>query len=386
MNISNTISRLSDYIIKENFRGYDPYDILNSWLPFHFTGKWGQAIAIQFQKRNPVNIRPLIGVKKGINPKAMGLLLSAYCSLYEKLREAKYKIISDKIFEWLMDNTSEGYSGNCWGYNFPWVNPGGKLEKYTPSVVVTSFVINGLFDYYQSSRAETAKNAVISSTDYLLKDLGIIDNKEGIAFPYTHLSSGICYNASLLGANILLKAYLLSRDQTLLDQAIKTVIYILSKQKADGRWNYSYNPKTGMERRQIDYHQGYILDVLFEFHCKNVMNDETLYEAIKKGAEFYRCNQFLKTGQSLWRFPKKYPVDIHNQAQGIITFTLLSELNPEYLEFARLIASWTMEHLLDIKGFFYYRRNAWFTNRISYMRWSQSWMLLALTKLFNKIT
>ena len=37
----------------EAFKGYDPYDTLNSSWPFGIIGKWGPVLAIQFQKRRP---------------------------------------------------------------------------------------------------------------------------------------------------------------------------------------------------------------------------------------------------------------------------------------------------------------------------------------------
>ena len=73
MNIKHRFSQLQTYIESQAFKGYDPYDTLNSPLPFHCLGKWGPVLAIQFQKRNPFNIRKLLGIKKEYNPKAIGL-------------------------------------------------------------------------------------------------------------------------------------------------------------------------------------------------------------------------------------------------------------------------------------------------------------------------
>jgi hypothetical protein len=40
----------------------------------------------------------------------------------------------------------------------------------------------------------------------------------------------------------------------------------------------------------------------------------------------------------------------------------------------------------DDRGFFYYRILRSHTNRISYMRWSQAWMLLAMVTLMETST
>jgi len=81
------------------------------------------------------------------------------------------------------------------------------------------------------------------------------------------------------------------------------------------------------------------------------------------------------------RYPLKWPVDIHNQSQGIITFSELKFFNTDYLNFANTIAKWTIENMQDKSGYFYFRKYPYFTNKISYMRWGQAWMFLALTEL-----
>ena len=130
-------------------------------------------MAIQIQKRNPINIRPLIGIKKGFNPKGMGLFLKAYCLLYLKTKDNSYKEKADFLFSWLRENYSEGYSGYAWGYNFDWANPGGILKAYTPSVVVTSFVVDGLFEYYKLTNNRDAKRMIVSACDFIMNDLPV---------------------------------------------------------------------------------------------------------------------------------------------------------------------------------------------------------------------
>ena len=42
-----------------------------------------------------------------------------------------------------------------------------------------------------------------------------------------------------------------------------------------------------------------------------------------------------------------------------------------------------MENMRDREGYFYYQVQPFYKNRISYMRWSQAWMLLALSTLLE---
>lgn len=377
--IHNSLVRLQQFIESSEFFGYDPYDTLNSPFNFKWFGKWGPAIAIQIQKRNPVNIRPLLGIKKGINPKGMGLMLKAYSRLYRKTGNSDFLEKAHQVFAWLNTHYSKGFSGKCWGYDFDWANPDGNLPAYTPSVVVTSFVVDGMFEYFKAFGSTDAKTAICSAAEYIRKDIPVSEFAQGISFAYTHLSKGCCYNASLLAAEVLAKADDVSNKPMNSENISRAVDLVLSKQKDDGAWWYSYNPDTGKERKQIDFHQGFVLVSLHHLNRLMEKPRSDVLAAIAKGLAFYKEHQFLSNGRSLWRLPKKWPVDIHNQSQGIITFAKLADYHPDYLPFAKTIASWTISQMQDKAGYFYFRKYPLFMNKIPYIRWSQAWMMLALS-------
>jgi hypothetical protein len=382
LTIKESFLLLSDYIENEEYKGYDPYDILTSYIPFKQLGKWPSAIATQIQKRNPVNIRPLLGIKKGINPKAFGLFLQAYSLLYLKTQNPEYLKKADYFFDWLNNNFSEGYSGKCWGYNFPWSSPEKYMDAFIPSSVVTGFVAKGLFEYHKIVKnKQPVKELIESACNFLDNDLEKVDNPYGISISYTPVKKDICYNASLLAAETFAKAYSLNNKKRYSELAVKAVNFVIETQKSDGRWNYSRALDSDKEREQIDFHQGYVLESIFEI--KNVLNiaNESWEEALKKGISFYLENQFYPSGQSLWRLPKVYPVEIHNQSQGIITFNKLKDYHPEAREFAKKIAVWTIDNMQAKDGHFYYQKFKTHTHKISYMRWSNAWMFLALSHL-----
>ncbi len=380
MTLENSLQRVLGYIEDQNFQGYDPYDTLNSCINFRLLGKWGPAVATQIQKRNPVNIRPLLGIRKGWNPKGMGLFLKAYCSLYKADPEARYQEKADALCGWLMKNYTKGYSGMCWGYNFPWASSSDYKERWLPSVVVTRHVVEGLYAYFMLTGSEKVKEAIISATEYVCKDIPITRFKEGISFAYTHQSKGACYNASLHAAEILLTAALVKDEQP--PKSIEeAVAFVLSRQRANGSWYYSCDPETGSERKQIDFHQGFVLVSLHAIRRHTGFLSQEIESAIAKGLEFYKREQFLSDGRSLWRLPRKWPVDIHNQAQGIITFSRLRDYHPDYFVFAQAIARWTIDNMQHESGYFYYRKHRFFTDKTPHIRWAQAWMMVALSEL-----
>jgi len=117
------------------------------------------------------------------------------------------------------------------------------------------------------------------------------------------------------------------------------------------------------------------------------IDDNKYLNSIEKAVSFYKQNQFYTDGRAKWRLPYSYPIDIHQQAQGIITFCKIYSLfaDESYLDFSKIIAKWTIKNMYDPKGFFYYQKWPIFTNKNSYMRWNQAWIMLALSCLLNEI-
>ena len=100
--VYNIFYDLKSYIELNDYKGYDPYDGLKSKffktmpiskIPF-FRIAW-----TQFIKKFPLNIRNFVGIEKGHNPKALALILSSYCNVYntsiqstDNLRELRASI------------------------------------------------------------------------------------------------------------------------------------------------------------------------------------------------------------------------------------------------------------------------------------------------------
>ena len=93
MDTKTSFKKLKEYCEKENFKGWDPYDGLNSWvIQKTLLGKsrFFRLAWIQLFKRNPINFRQLFGVKKEYNPKGLGLFLTGYCNLYIQSPQKEY--------------------------------------------------------------------------------------------------------------------------------------------------------------------------------------------------------------------------------------------------------------------------------------------------------
>lgn len=374
------IDRLTQYIEGKKFSGYDPYDFLNSKVPWRVLGRTVQAVVVQAGKLMPFNVRPILGIKKEENPKGIGLMLNAYSVQYNKTKSDYYLKQANYLFSRLLALRSKG-KFFCWGYNFVWANPSSVHPKFMPSSVVTSFVVQGIYKYYLVTGDEMAKKVIISASRYILEKIICSEIDGYCCFSYTEEKADFCYNASVLATEVLAIAYSLTNDESLISKVKSAVSFVLSKQHEDGHWNYSLNVATGQESEQVDFHQGFILNSLHHIKTLIQWQDDRIDNAIAKGLKYYKECQFFSDGRSLWRVPKEFPVDIHNQAVGIITFSEFSSYSPDYKAFAIKIADWTIENMQNDRGFFYYRKFKTYTIKIPYVRWSNAWMLLALSTL-----
>lgn len=366
---AQTLADLQRNIEESNFKGYDPYDVLKSHFPFHWLGKWGPILAIQTTKRSPVNLRPLLGISKGENPKGIGLLLNAYSQMLDPDEE-----LLKKLFQRLLELRTKDTIGYAWGYDFPWASPVKFLLAWSPTIVVTGFIAQGIYAYFKITKDPVAMEVLEGISAFMLS-LPKTENENGVCFSYSSTMQDICFNASMLGAEHFARMYSITGDDMSKELALKATKFTIQHQLENGAWPYSLNDK-GEARQQIDFHQGFVICSLLEVieHLKEV--PEEWNKALVRGAEFYRKEQFTEEGRSLWRWPKEWPTDIHHQAQGIITFSCLGNV-----EFARRIADWTIDNMRGKDGSFYYRVHRWGKDRTRYMRWGQAWMALALSEL-----
>jgi len=228
-----SFEKLRNYCETEQFKGWDPYDGLNSWvIQKTLCGKsrFFRLAWIQTFKRNPVNLRPLLGVKKDYNPKGLGLFLMGYCNLFKVDPKEEYLEKINFLAHTIIQLKSKGYSGACWGYNFDWQARAFYQPKFTPTVVATSFIAEALLEAYEITKKIEYLNIAESCTKFVLIDLNKSFDKNGnFTLSYSPLDKTQVYNAGLLGAKLLCLVYKYNNDSNLLENAKKIIAYVCDK-------------------------------------------------------------------------------------------------------------------------------------------------------------
>ena len=373
-----SFSQLADYCYKNDFKGYDPYDGLNSSffraIPLISKNRLARLSWIQAFKRSPLNLRALTGVKKDYNPKALGLFLSGYCNLYKKSSEPEYL---DKIYFFsakLLELQNKTWNGACWGYNFDWQARAFFQPKNTPTVVASTFIASALLDAYEITDNDLLLTTARSTCDFILKDLNrTYDDKGNFAFSYSPLDKSVVFNASLLGSRILSRVYNITGENELIEEAGKSVSFCCDHQKEDGSWGYG----TYDFHQWVDnFHTGYNLECIADY--MKFSKDQSFQDQVKKGFDYYIKTFFTEEGIPKYYNNSVYPIDIHASAQLVITLVKLDKFQANKVLLDKVL-NWTIQNMQSKEGYFYYQINKYFSSKIPYMRWAQAWMFYALT-------
>ena len=149
--LAGSIIRLLNYCKNNDWAGYDPFDGLNSkifaLMPFH-KNKIPRLVFIQFMKRFPINLRPIILVPKEQNPKGIALFTSSLIRLSDMGLIDGLDLI-DAIIKKLIKLKSTNQENYCWGYNFDWQSKGFFLPKFSPNILCKTFAGNAFLDAYE---------------------------------------------------------------------------------------------------------------------------------------------------------------------------------------------------------------------------------------------
>ncbi|MDR1583164.1 MAG: glycoside hydrolase family 127 protein [Prevotellaceae bacterium] len=371
------LNRLREYCEKENFKGYDPFDGLNSKffraLPYIRNNRLCRLAWLQFFKRSPVNFRPFLGVKKAYNPKGLGLFLSGYCNLYKTEKKEAYLEKINYLIDKINACQSKGYSGACWGYNFDWQAKAFFQPKGTPSVVVSSYIAGALLDAYAVLQDKKLLETARSTCDFILADLYRTYDAQGdFAFSYSPVDKTQVFNASLLGCRLLCRMYAFTKEPLLLEESKKAVAFACKHQQENGAWTYSPLP---FHQWVDNFHTGYNLECIYTY--QTVSGDNGFANHFERGLNYYLETFFEKDGTPKYYSHSRYPVDMHNTAQLMVTLSKTGRFE-ENKELINKVLHWSQENMFDTKkGYFYYVKQKSGIVKINYIRWTQAWMFFA---------
>lgn len=377
--IALAVRELQNWIEIRDYAGYEPYDMLNSPF-FSALGLRCRPLSwalIQVGKRFAGNkLRNLLRVPPSRNPKALGLILSAYCDHFRTGADCLPQMESLKIR--LRSLRSPHEEDFCWGYDWNFVSLRGPvLPAFRPNVIATVFCAQALLDLAQTTGDAKALEMAASAGHFIVTRLDrSVDTAKALCFSYTPWHRTQIYNSSALAAAFLARLGREIENSQYLRLAERAMQYLLAQQQPSGAWFYG----AGRMQRWIDgFHTGYNLEALLLY--RRITGDTSVDAALRRGLAFYRNHLIDSDGAPKYLHDSRYPIDIHCCSQAILTFAAFAAEDNEAREKAFEVVEWTLDNMRAPEGYFYYQAHRFRRNRTAYMRWGQAWMFRSLTRL-----
>jgi hypothetical protein len=383
LSLMASIERLSEWLERHDYRGYDTFDGLNARFvrPLTFNSALLRTVLLQGVRRFPVNLRPLLGVTPRRSTKGMGFLARAFIRLNQATGNPIWNQRAEAALEWLIENRSTGYSGSSWGNHFDYQSRTFYLPKGMPTVVWTSLIGHAFLDGWEHFRSDSYLSIAVGACEHIMHDLTAVPDGEGVCISYIPGRISLVHNANTLAASLLARTYAATGNESFRDLAQKALTYAAHYQRSDGSWYYG-------EKENLhwvdNFHTAYVLDC-FKHYFQSTADDRFM-NVTMRGYEYWKSTFFLPDGTPRYYSNKTLPIDIQCCSQAIDTLALFRDIDQEALPLALKVANWTTKNMQDRSGYFYYRRySRHLVNKTPTLHWGQATMLSALAALYQSI-
>jgi hypothetical protein len=381
--LHESITRLADWLERNDYSGYDTFDGLNARFarPFTFETKFMRTLLQQGVRRFPINLRPLLGVAKSRSTKGMGFLARGFIRMHAATGETTWRGKAESALQWLTEHQSDGYSGACWGNHFDYQSRSSYVPRGLPSVVWTSLIGHAFLDAYDHLQKPGSLQVAVSCCEHILRDLNKFRDRDAVCIGYFPGQSLRVHNANTLGASLLARTYSHTGDESCRTLARQSIQYTAQYQRPDSSWYYG----EAENLRWVDsFHTAYVLDCFM--HYVQSTGDGRYDKCMMSGYQYWKNTFFLEDGTPRYYNHKTLPIDIQCCSQAIDTLVFFSRRDPEGLSLALKVAAWTIEHMQDPDGHFYYRRySRLLVNKTPTLHWGQATMLCALAGLYKSL-
>jgi hypothetical protein len=344
MNI-NDPDLIKSIFCKNELLSYDPYDIWKT--------KLGITARKIFYKNKCLGIIPAgiltifdlyinnhlrLGYKKQEYPVVRALAALTLINLYESDEDIANLQFAKIHIDWLINNSSQGYHGCCWGLGFNWVYSKNKTyDKNTPFSTHTPYPLEALIKYYKITKELPLLNSIKSIFQFLEHDLKVMEeNADTLVISYGINKDRIVTNANayIMYMYALLLKFIPEKKEYIENKIYKIYNFIRAVQCKNGSWLYSPYDNNSF----IDcFHSAFII--------KNIIKTNALlklenHESVVNNGYQYILNDFLEKNDFLF---KRFSI---NNKISLIKFDLYD--NAEMLNLALLVGDLDTSSKLDI--------------------------------------
>lgn len=362
----STNKLLESYLLCDNLETYDPYDIWKSSIgmkikKLYYKNKYlgllpaGVLTIYDFYINNQLRI----GYRKQEYPVVRAQAVLALLNLYKKERDEKYLKYAKLHIDWLLKNSSKGYSGYCWGTGFKIVISDTLIyDENTPFSTNTPYILEALFNYYKTTHDNEILNVLKSVYQFYEKDLVVLEEDDNLLITsYGPFKDRVVTNSVSYTMFAYSIFYQIIDEKEYIKKKIKKMYnFIVSVQKENGSWFYAPYDNNSF----IDcFHSVFVL--------KNIIKTQKVVQleandTIEKGYRYIQEN-FYNNQYGLYRRfsvsnkPSIVKFDLYDNAEML----LLAKLKEDFETVERLEKSILQfikrDQIYSIIDFFGFKKN-----------------------------
>jgi len=184
--ISNEL--IEKYLLSDDLSTYDPYDIWKTDIGIKVKQLYYKNKYLGLLPAGVLTIYDLyinnslrLGYTKQEYPIVRAQAVLTLINLYKKSKKEIYLEYAKKHIAWLIENSSKGYSGYCWGTGFTIVIS-DKLtyDETVPFSTNTPYILEALYEYFKITNDGEILKVIISIYEFYEKDILTIKEDKNI--------------------------------------------------------------------------------------------------------------------------------------------------------------------------------------------------------------
>ncbi|MGD9930769.1 MAG: hypothetical protein AB7U05_12170 [Mangrovibacterium sp.] len=372
---------------KQDYTGFDPADLMNtsSKRIRNLPSPLIRLLTI-INFLSPINFRKYLKIQPTQNTTAMVVMARALLNKYKETNISGYKTEAQKLEQWMSQRSISLDNSIGWARVIPYQSRNDFQHASQSSLTfINAFALELYLDLYELEENTYYLNNAKKIRNHIINDTNRINHEFGSCLSYINDAREEVLNASIIAGAALNRYAHIQDDKDAMELSLSVLDYVLYRQNADGSWEYSYKAN-GKAKRQYDFHQCYVLDSIKKYDLRD---DDSRFRKVKKafdlGINFYLKKQFDSKMNPFWRYPVKYPIDIHNVSHAIFFVAKYYDEIPEsHPRLNNLLSLLYDEFYCKEEHYFYYQKYPFLTVKHNFFRWNTVWTLYALSHIRSR--
>jgi hypothetical protein len=369
--IDERLTRLEALLRREDYRGWDPFDLPNApllarvpaswWLPQLVMSKVGSRLVGDRGRR-------LLRVPPIEDPKICACAYAGYRFGGLPGGAERAAAMADRVAS--LATLQEG-GRRAWGYDYVWATRASGVNPRGASTIVPGSFAALTLLHHAVDTGERRHLALLEEALDHYAECHATRNDSGPFLGYFQGVSANTHNANLLGCTVLtLAAGVLDRPDWL-PLAAAAAATTIAAVRPDGYLAYADQPSGEWTDC---FHHLYVIACAATIARANPHADRATFEAAVERLWGYARAHFMRPDGLVNYFPDRvHPIDPHNYAAAAIFSVMAGQ--GDATELLRRVD----ERMWDpARGLYAYKRHARRTDRRTFLRWTQAWMFAAL--------